>query len=105
MGEELKLAGKVALVTGGAQGNGKAIALLLAQNGSDIVVSDINLEKAEETAKEIEGTGQKAMAIKVDVANSEEVERMVQTILERFGHIDILVNNAGIARDKLILRM
>jgi len=105
MGEELKLAGKVALVTGGAQGIGKAIALLLAQNGSDIVVSDINLEKAEETAKEIEGTGQKAMAIKVDVANSEEVERMVQTILERFGHIDILVNNAGIARDKLILRM
>src|SRR4030042_6291929 len=105
MGEELKLAGKVALVTGGAQGIGKAIALLLAQNGSDIVVSDINLEKAEETAKEIEETGQRAMAIKVDVAHSEEVERMVQTILERFGHIDILVNNAGIARDKLILRM
>jgi 3-oxoacyl-[acyl-carrier protein] reductase len=105
MGEELRLAGKVALVTGAAQGIGRAIALLLAQNGADIVVSDINLEKAEETAKEIEGTGQRAMAIKVDVAHSEEVERMVQTILERFGHIDILVNNAGIARDKLILRM
>jgi len=105
MGEGLRLAGKVALVTGAAQGIGKAIALLLAQNGSDIVVSDINLEKAEETAKEIGGTGQRAMAIKVDVANSEEVERMVQTILERFGHIDILINNAGIARDKLILRM
>ena len=105
MGEELRLAGKVALVTGGAQGIGKAIALLLAQNGSDIVISDINLEKAEETVKEIEGAGQRAMAIKVDVANSGEVERMVQTILERFGHIDILVNNAGIARDKLILRM
>jgi 3-oxoacyl-[acyl-carrier protein] reductase len=105
MGEELRLAGKVALVTGAAQGIGRAIALLLAQNGADIVVSDINLEKAEETAKEIEGTGQRAMAIKVDVVHSEEVERMVQTILERFGHIDILVNNAGIARDKLILRM
>jgi 3-oxoacyl-[acyl-carrier protein] reductase len=105
MGEELRLVGKVALVTGAAQGIGRAIALLLAQNGADIVVSDINLEKAEETAKEIEGTGQRAMAIKVDVVHSEEVERMVQTILERFGHIDILVNNAGIARDKLILRM
>jgi len=101
----LRLAGKVALVTGAAQGIGRAIALLLAQNSADIVVSDINLEKAEETAKEIEGTGQRAMAIKVDVAHSGEVERMVQTILERFGHIDILVNNAGIARDKLILRM
>jgi 3-oxoacyl-[acyl-carrier protein] reductase len=101
----LKLAGKVTLVTGAAQGIGKAIALLLARNGSDIVVSDINLERAEETAKEIEGIGQRAMAIRVDVANSEKVERMVQTILERFGHIDILVNNAGIARDRLILRM
>ena len=99
------LTGQVALVTGAAQGIGRAIALLLARNGADIIVSDVNLEKAEETAKEIEETGQRAMAIKVDVAHSEEVERMVQTILERFGHIDILVNNAGIARDKLILRM
>ena len=79
--------------------------MLLARNGVDIVVSDINLEKAEETAKEIETIGPKAMAIKVDVANSNEVERMVQTILEKFGQIDILVNNAGITRDKLILRM
>jgi len=101
----LKLAGKVALVTGAAQGIGKAVALLLARNGADIAVSDINLEKAAETAKEIEAMGRKAMAIKVDVANSGDVERMVQTILERFGQIDVLVNNAGIARDKLILRM
>ena len=101
----MKLAGKVALVTGAAQGIGKAVALLLARNGADIAVSDINLEKAAETAKEIEAMGRKAMAIKVDVANSGDVERMVQTILERFGQIDVLVNNAGIARDKLILRM
>jgi 3-oxoacyl-[acyl-carrier protein] reductase len=103
--EGLKLAGKVALVTGGAQGIGRAIAFLLARNGADMAVSDINLEKAQDTAKEIEEAGRRAMAIRVDVANSEEVERMVQTILERFGHIDILVNNAGIARDRLILRM
>jgi 3-oxoacyl-[acyl-carrier protein] reductase len=101
----LELIGKVALITGAAQGIGKAVALLLAQNGADLVVSDINLEKAEETAKEIESMGRKAMAIKVDVANYTDVDRMIQAVMERFGHIDILVNNAGIARDKLILRM
>lgn len=101
----MKLEGKVALVTGAAQGIGKAVALLLARNGADIVVSDINLEKAGETAREIEATGRRAMPIKVDVANSGDVERMVQTIMEQFGQIDILINNAGIARDKLILRM
>jgi 3-oxoacyl-[acyl-carrier protein] reductase len=105
MEPQLELTGKVALVTGAAQGIGRAIALLLAQKGADIVVSDINLEKAQETAKEIETIGRRAMAIKVDVANSDNVERMVQAILERFGQIDILVNNAGIARDKLVLRM
>lgn len=101
----MQLAGKVALVTGAAQGIGKAIVLLLARNGADIVVSDINLEKAEETANEVQVIGRKAMAIKVNVADLEDVERMVQTIIEKFGRIDILINNAGITRDKLILRM
>jgi 3-oxoacyl-[acyl-carrier protein] reductase len=101
----LKLAGKIALVTGGAQGIGKEVALLLARNGANIIVSDINLEKAEETSKEIGSIGPQSMAIKVDVANLKEVERMVEAILEKFGKIDILVNNAGITRDKLILRM
>ena len=101
----MKLTGKVALVTGAAQGIGRAIGLLLARNGADIVVSDINLEKAEETAKEIRGIGPKAMAVKVDVSNLSDVERMVEGILEKLAKIDILVNNAGITRDKLILRM
>ena len=101
----MKLAGKVALVTGAAQGIGKAVALLLARNGADIVVSDINLEKAEETAKEIQALGRKALATKVDVATLSDVEKMVEAILVQFGKVDILVNNAGIARDKLILRM
>jgi 3-oxoacyl-[acyl-carrier protein] reductase len=95
----------VALVTGGAQGIGKAVAFLLARNGADIIVSDINLEKAEETAKELQALGRKTMAMKVDVANLDQVEKMVGAILEKFGQIDILVNNAGITRDKLILRM
>ncbi len=101
----LELLGKVALVTGAAQGIGRAIALILAQKGADIVVSDINLEKAEETVREIETIGRRAIAIRADVANTNDVERMVEAILGRFGQIDILVNNAGITRDKLILRM
>jgi 3-oxoacyl-[acyl-carrier protein] reductase len=105
MEERLKLAGKVALITGAAQGIGKAVALLLARHGADIVVADINLERAEETVKEIQGLGRRAIAMKVDVANLDQVERMVEAILEKFGKIDILVNNAGIARDKLVLRM
>ncbi len=105
MEEGLKLTGRVALVTGAAQGIGKAVALLLARNGADMVVSDINLEKAEETANEIDSIGRKALAVKVDVANWNDVERMVEVILEKFAKIDILVNNAGITRDKLILRM
>jgi 3-oxoacyl-[acyl-carrier protein] reductase len=103
--KDLELEGKVALVTGAAQGIGRVVALLLAQKGADIAVSDINLEKAKETAKEIEAIGRRTMAIQVDVAILNDVERMVEAILERFGQIDILVNNAGIARDKLILRM
>ena len=101
----MELEGKIALVTGAAQGIGKAISLLLAQRGADIVVSDINIEKAEETAKEIETLGRKAMATRANVAVFHEVEKMVQEIIDRFSRIDILVNNAGIARDKLLLRM
>ena len=101
----MDLTGKIALVTGAAQGIGKSVAMLLAQGGADIIVSDINLEKAEETSKEIATLGPRAMAIRANVAVVEEVEKMVQAIIERFGQIHILVNNAGIARDKLLLRM
>jgi 3-oxoacyl-[acyl-carrier protein] reductase len=101
----VELTGKVALVTGSAQGIGKAIALLLARNGADVVISDINLEKAQETANEIQGMGRRSLAIKVNVADLNDVEQMIETIIEHFGRIDILVNNAGITRDRLILRM
>ncbi len=101
----MELAGKVALVTGAAQGIGKTIALLLARHGADIAVSDVNLEKAEETVKEIEALGRRSIAIRSDVSRFDDVERMVQAIVEKMGKIDILVNNAGIARDKLVLRM
>ncbi|MDP3016452.1 MAG: 3-oxoacyl-[acyl-carrier-protein] reductase [Deltaproteobacteria bacterium] len=79
--------------------------MLLARNGADVVVSDINLEKAQETTNEIQGMGRRSFAIKVNVADLKDVERMVEAIVEQFGRIDILVNNAGITRDRLILRM
>lgn len=101
----MELIGKIALVTGAAQGIGRAIALLLAEQGADVIVSDINLEKARETAQEIEARGRRALAIQANVAIPAEVEQMVETIIEQFGRIDILVNNAGITRDRLILRM
>ena len=92
-------------MTGAAQGIGKSVSLLLARSGADLVVSDVNFEKAEEPARELETLGRKAMAIRVNVVSFGDVEKMVEAVLERFGRIDILVNNAGIARDKLILRM
>ena len=96
---------KVALITGAAQGIGKAIALKLADSGADAVIVDMNLEKAQETAKEIEGRGRRAVALKANVANLQETEAMIDETVAKLGAIHILVNNAGITRDALILRM
>lgn len=101
----MKLAGKVAIVTGAAQGIGKEIATTLAQEGADLAVVDVNLEQAEKTAQELAALGRKTLALKVDVSKSAEVDEMVNKILDKFGKIDILVNNAGITRDNLLLRM
>lgn len=95
-----KLKDKVALVTGSAQGIGKAIAVAMAKEGAKVIISDINLELAEQTAKEVGGT-----AIKFNVADLPEVEAAVKQSIEKFGRIDILVNNAGITKDNLLLRM
>jgi 3-oxoacyl-[acyl-carrier protein] reductase len=100
-----KLEGKVALVTGGAQGIGRAIALLFAREGARVAICDINLEKARETCREVEPLGQEALAIGGNVADAQEAEAMVQQTLEKFGRLDILVNNAGITRDQVLLRL
>lgn len=96
---------KIALVTGAAQGIGKAIALRLANSGADLAIVDMNLEKTEETVKEIEKLGRKAIALKANVANLKEAEAVMDDTVARLGAIHILVNNAGITRDALILRM
>ena len=92
-----KLEGKVAIVTGAGRGIGKVIALALAEEGARVVIAELRLELAKETAEEIEALGGQAMAVKTDVRFSGEVEEMVNKTLERFGKIDILVNNAGTA--------
>lgn len=102
----MKLKNKVALITGAAQGIGRAIATTLAQQGANVVVADIQLEKAETTAKEIMAeTGQKVIAVHVDVVDSASVKAMIDRTIDEFERIDILVNNAGITRDSLIMRM
>ena len=101
----MKLEGKVALITGGGRGIGKHIALLFAKEGSDVVICDVNRKDAEDTQREIEALGRKAMSFDVDVTVFAEVEKMVNIILDNFKHLDILINNAGITRDNLLLRM
>jgi 3-oxoacyl-[acyl-carrier protein] reductase len=97
---------KIAVVTGGAQGIGRAIATLLAHRGADVVVADINLEKAEATAKEIAaGSGRRTLAVRADVANVASAKDMIDRTIAEFGRIDILVNNAGTTRDNLIMLM
>ena len=101
----MKLKEKVAIVTGGAQGIGRAVGVLLAKNGADIVVADINGEQARTTAQEIEALGQKALAVQVDVSSFAEAENLGKSTIDTFGHVDILVNNAGITRDGFFVRM
>ncbi len=103
---EKKLLDKVAIVTGAGQGIGKAIALALAQEGANIVVSDIDELLAKNTAEEIsKTTGVQTISAKTDVSNSSDVENLVKMTLDKFQKIDILINNAGITRDNLIIRM
>lgn len=102
----MNLTGKVALVTGASRGIGQATAIELAKAGADVVVNFIGNEAvAQETVDAIEALGRKAIKIKADVGNAEDVQAMVDEAVAAFGHIDILVNNAGITRDGLLIRM
>lgn len=101
-----ELSGKIAVVTGGSRGIGKAIALELAENGANVVINYSKDSKgAQEVAENIRNKGIDCLTIKANVSSASEVENMVETIIERYGRIDILVNNAGITRDSLLARM
>ncbi len=100
------LEGKVALITGGSRGIGRAIALELAKEGADVIINYRGSEeKAKEVASQVEGLGRRAMLLKFDVANPEEVREAFEKIPEFSENLHILVNNAGITRDTLFLRM
>jgi len=96
---------RVAIVTGGARGIGKAIAMLFAREGATIAICDVNAETLATARKEIEALGVLALAEAVDVVKADQVESFIQKTLDKFKKIDILVNNAGITRDSLLVRM
>ncbi len=101
-----RLKDKIAIVTGASRGIGKATALALATEGATVVVNYAsNSQAAEAVVAEITQAGGKAIAIKADVSQSEEVDKLISETKKTLGRIDVLVNNAGITRDTLLLRM
>lgn len=97
---------KVALVTGGSRGIGRAVALELARNGVKVAVNFAgNEKKAQEVVEEIEAMGVSAIKIQANVSSEAEVKSMIKQVIDSFGQLDILVNNAGITRDNLLMRM
>ena len=100
-----RLENKIAIVTGGARGIGRAISLRLASEGARIAIVDIMLDVAEATAKEFADKGFEAKAYAANVAKPEDADATVKKVIADFGKVDILVNNAGITKDNLIMRM
>ena len=90
------LSGKVAVVTGGSRGIGRAIALGLARAGADVVATSRNPANVREITAEIQGLGRDTLAIPADMARKEDIDRLIAKVVERFGRLDILVNSAGI---------
>ena len=101
----MELDGKVALITGGAQGIGRIISEELAGQGAHVILGDVNLEGAEKTAAEIKQNGAKASAVRIDVSSAASVQSVFDSIIKEYKPVDIVVNNAGITRDGLLVRM
>ena len=92
----MRLKDKVAIITGAGQGLGKEFAIRFAQEGAKVVIAEINFEKAQDVAKEIEQSGGEVLALKTDITKKAETEEMAKKTIEKFGSIDVLVNNAAI---------
>jgi len=106
MSEQKMFAGRVAIVTGGTRGIGRAIVLELARRGADVAFNYAKSAEAAESLKsELEALDVRSLSVQCDVASTEAAAQMVQQVKEAFGRIDFLVNNAGVTRDNLILRM
>lgn len=101
----MRLENEIAFITGSARGIGREIAETFAREGALVIISDIKLEDCQATVDEMKAKGLKADAFACNVTSSQDVDKTVEQILEKYGRIDILVNNAGITRDGLFLRM
>lgn len=101
----VSLKDKTALITGAAQGIGRAIATRLARAGASVVIADINIDSAQSVAAQLKNLGVRAAAFQADVSDSAEVEGLIQKTVKEFSALDILVNNAGITRDALLIRI
>jgi acetoin reductase-like protein len=95
--------GKVAIITGAGQGIGRGVAKRLAQEGARVVIAEFNADNAEDAAQEIMGQGGEALAYPIDIADVDQIPRMVEDIVTRFRRIDILVNNAGVNRTQYMM--
>lgn len=104
VGIDLRLRGKVTIITGAASGIGKETALMFAQEGAKVVVADVNEKAGEETIAEIKKIGE-GFFVKLDVCSREQTRQMAKVTLETFGKIDVLINNAGVAYDALMIKM
>jgi 3-oxoacyl-[acyl-carrier protein] reductase len=102
---DLKLKGKVAIVTGGASGIGRQTCLDFAEEGANVVIADINEEGANQVRAEIEKKAGKALAVKCDVTKTADVKNCVKKCMDAFGRVDIMICNAGILRDNMIHKM
>jgi len=100
----MRLKDKVAIITGGASGIGRAIVQRFAQEGAVVVICDINLKSAQDLSNQLKGKELRSKAFEVDVSDPLQVERVVNDVAEEFKRIDILVNNAGVTRDALLIR-
>ena len=100
-----RFADRVAIVTGAAQGIGRATALRLASDGARVAVVDVDAERAAPVVQQIEAAGGQAAAFGCDVSERAQVDATVEAVVSRFGRVDILVNNAGITRDNLLFKM
>ncbi|HEX9987084.1 MAG TPA: 3-oxoacyl-[acyl-carrier-protein] reductase [Chloroflexia bacterium] len=102
----LDLSGKIALVTGGGRGIGRATAIKLGAAGAKVAVNyNASESAAQEVVEAITSEGGEAMSVKADVSKNDEVEAMINGLVKEWGRVDILVNNAGITRDNLMMRM
>ena len=101
----MELNGKIALITGGAQGIGRIISEDLARQGAHVILGDVNFGGAEKTVAEIKGRGGKASAVQIDVSSAADVQSVFDSIIKEYKPVDIVINNAGITRDGLLERM